>query len=137
MRNNTMKTDKETMLRVIEKFKNNLLNGKPIAEDIQYYSKSSKDWLDYSFNNFNYRIKPENILLPEREIPKPLTEDEIDFIRSRNGYVYKPSIGGYWYNKYFADDVSLTNFPILYGTEEEAIKAAKFMSGLGDKHAYK
>ena len=129
-----MKTDKETMLKVIEKFKNNVINDKPIGEGVQYYSNSNKNWLDYSFNSFKYRIKPENILLPEREIPKPLTKDEIEFIRSRNGYVYKPSIGGYWYSKYFADDVSLTNFPFLYGTEKDAVKAAKFMSGLGDKN---
>ncbi len=51
-----MKTDKETMLKVLEKFKDNLLNDRPIAEGVQYYSVSNKDWLDYSFNNFNYRI---------------------------------------------------------------------------------
>lgn len=121
-----MKISKELMLEIIEKFKYNVIHDKPIGEGVQYYDGASKKWLDLNVAVFNYRIKPEVLTLPEREIPKPLSHDEVDDSKE---YFYVCN-DKYFYESNSGRHIKDYDINFVYETKEEAIEASKLLFGL-------
>lgn len=87
-----MKTSKEMQLKIIDKMRSNLVDGKYIFDGIEYYGRCGS-WIGVhrltgmSFEIEELRIRRETITINGVEIPKPLSSDNIEF----GGYYFIPS----------------------------------------------
>lgn len=121
-----MKTDKELILKIVNKFKDNVIHDKPIGEGIQYYDGTSKKWLDLNVAVFNYRIKPETIIINGVEIPKPLDVSTLN----DDEYYYFVFADRLLYDCEEGINIKCRDIRFVYETKEEAIEASKAIFGI-------
>lgn len=127
-----MPTNKKMQLKILDKMRENIIEGKHLLSEIEYYSEGFDKWNEIkqitkdSFLIFKHRVKPESIKVNGVEIPKPLSHDELDdykeyFHVCNDRFLYEINSG-----------IRIKDYGIkfVYKTKEEAIKASKILFGI-------
>ena len=119
-----MKTSKEMQLKIIDKMKDNVVNGECAFEGIQ--QNGDYGWLSFrtlkDMMDVEYRIKPETITINGVEIPKPLSELDIKN-SSTDDVFYVPSYNSSLFISFSRMYILRGGDILVYATKEEAIAA--------------
>lgn len=127
-----MPTNKKMQLKILDKMRENIIEGKHLLSEIEYYSEGFDKWNEIkqitkdSFLIYKHRVKPESIKVNGVEIPKPLSHDELD--DSKNYFHV-------WNDKHLYDCspgrfIKHHGIGFVYESKEEAIEASKILFGI-------